>query len=77
MSKEYHHRKYVARRGELRGLRGRPPDLAKRAKVHALRAAGLTLVEIGLKLGVTPQAVSLMARKPLPDAAEPKGKPKT
>ena len=40
--------------------RGRKADERKRAKVVRLRAAGLTLAEIGRKLGVSKQAVHLM-----------------
>jgi hypothetical protein len=49
-----------------RGLaesRRRPPDLARRAEVSRLRADGVTLSEIGRRLGVTRQAVSDMLRR--------------
>jgi DNA invertase Pin-like site-specific DNA recombinase len=40
--------------------RGRPTDDAKRAAVVRLRAEGLTLAEIGRRLGVSRQAVQVM-----------------
>jgi transcriptional regulator with XRE-family HTH domain len=47
---------------------GRKPDPARRAKIARLRARGLTLSEIGRRLGVTRQCVQVtvraMERKP-------------
>jgi hypothetical protein len=60
--------------GEKRG-RGRPPNLERRRLAAELRAQGLTLREIGHRLGVTHQAVSQMlergAVQPPPQGRQP------
>jgi hypothetical protein len=43
--------------------RGPPPDLARRLTAARLRAGGLTLAEVGRRLGVTKQAVIYLLRK--------------
>ncbi len=60
---EYHRRKYRERQGGSLKPRGAKPDVAKRAKVQALREAGLTLVQIAAEVGVTHQAVHHMLKK--------------
>jgi len=42
---------------------GPKPDLRKRATILALRVAGLTYQEIAARMGVTRQAVGLLALK--------------
>jgi len=59
----YKQRKYVEHVGRPLKPRGAKPDLAKRAKVAALREAGWTLKRIGDEMGVTQQAVCLMLAK--------------
>jgi hypothetical protein len=57
---DYPQRKYVERVGRPLKPRGVLPDLVKRARVTALREAGMKLSEIAAKMGVTPSAVSIM-----------------
>jgi hypothetical protein len=57
---DYPQRKYVERVGRPLKPRGAAPDLAKRARVTALREAGMKLSEIAAVMGVTPSAVSIM-----------------
>src|ERR1700757_703859 len=48
---------------------GRKPDVGRRAEIARLRAGGLTLAEIGRRLGMSKQGVSAAlakARRPLP-----------
>src|SRR5262249_38444096 len=61
--------------GESR--RGRPPDKARRAAAGRRRAAGLTLAEIGRRLGVTRQAVQSMLARAVADGtgAREQGRP--
>jgi lambda repressor-like predicted transcriptional regulator len=42
---------------------GRKRDQDRRARVAELRARGLSLAEIGVELGVSPQAVSSMLQR--------------
>jgi hypothetical protein len=59
----YPMRKYAERVGRPLLPRGGRPDLAKRAKVAELRAAGWTLKRIGAEVGVSEARVSqLLAR---------------
>ncbi len=69
--REYQRQRYAERQSGSLKPRGAKPDLAKRAKVHALRDAGLTAAEIGRQLGVTRQAVHLMLAKPKPKLPSP------
>ena len=50
--------------------RGRPADEGRRAEVMRLRGKGLTLAEIGRRLGVTRQAVAIMLARAVADGAE-------
>jgi hypothetical protein len=50
-----------ARGGSAR--RGPAPDLGRRRAAARLRAGGLTLAEVGKRLGVTKQAVIALLRK--------------
>jgi general stress protein YciG len=64
-----------------KGKRGRPPNAAATAEMARLRDAGLTLAEIGARMGVSRQAVhTALARsgyqlperpRPTPEPAEP------
>jgi transcriptional regulator with XRE-family HTH domain len=49
--------------------RGPKPDLKRLEQARALRAQGLTLVQVGQRLGVTRQAVTAMLRRPKRPAA--------
>jgi hypothetical protein len=60
---DYPQRKYVERVGRPLKPRGAKPDMAKRARVTALREAGKTLSEIGVMMGVTPSAVGIMLKR--------------
>lgn len=55
---DYPRRMYAARLGRPVKPHGATPDLAKRARVKALRDAGMKLADIAAVLGVTPPAVS-------------------
>lgn len=76
-SREYARREAAKRRGGLKGTRGRQPDLAKRAKVQEMHAAGLLHREIAETLGVTRQAVSMMLRKVRRGSPPPPNKPES
>jgi hypothetical protein len=60
---EYQRQRYLEKQGGSLKPRGAKPDQAKRARVKALREAGLTLVQIAAELGVTHQAVHNMLKK--------------
>jgi hypothetical protein len=51
--------------------RGGRPDTARRREAARLRAAGLTLAEVGRRLGVTKQAVIYLLRKAARDRKQP------
>jgi hypothetical protein len=46
-----------------RDRRGRSPDLTRRSRAVRLRGKGLTLRQVGKRLGITPQAVCDMLRR--------------
>ena len=57
---EYQKQRSLKRRTTDAGVRGRPPDLARRAQARELRDAGLTLAAIGARMGITRQAVHVL-----------------
>jgi hypothetical protein len=63
--------KYLEQQGGTLKVCGKKPNPDRWAMAHALRATGLTLAAVGLKMGVTRQAVHLMLAKPLPVPCSP------